>query len=97
MIILAVAGVVAIPATALAAGGGSLPDWIEQMIEQAPPAMQQHMRSPEMQQMLRDPAMQRKMASPEMREMMTSPETDQMMSGSSSMNGMMGAGPSGRR
>ena len=63
---------------AAAAQRSSLPGWLEQMIGDAPPAMQQQMRSPQMLQL---------MLSPEMQQMMAGAGT---MKSSGLMQGMMG-------
>ncbi len=66
----------ALPAVTFAADGSPLPGWMERMIGQAPPAMQQMMRSPEMQQQMSSPEVQ-----PQMENMMRSPEMQRMMGG----------------
>lgn len=78
----------------------SLPGWLEQMIGEAPPAMQQQMRSPQMLQMMLEPTMQQQMRSPDtqqrMKQMMNDSSMQQMMGDAGTMNpggsmqGMMG-------
>jgi len=63
---------------AVAAPRSPLPAWLEQMVGEAPPAMQQQMRSPQMQLL---------MLSPEMKQMMAGAGT---MKSSGLMQGMMG-------
>ena|SRR5229473_3375357 len=84
---------------AAAAPRSPLPSWLEQMIGDAPPAMQQQMRSPQMLQMM-SPKMQGQMRSPDarqrMEQMMHDPSMQQMLRGGGAMmsgcpmQGMMG-------
>ncbi len=67
---------------AAAAQRSSLPGWLEQTIGEAPPAMQQQMRSPDARQQ-----MERMMHDPSMRQMLRGGGA--MMSGGP-MQGMMG-------
>jgi hypothetical protein len=85
---LVVVGAVAAPATAVAAGDGGLPAWVERMTGDAPPELQRMMREPEMQRMMRTPAMERMMESVPLRSMermMRAPAMEGMM------DDMMGA------
>jgi hypothetical protein len=93
IVVLAAAAAAAAPVAALATGAPPLPGWLERMMGQAPPAMQQMMRSPEMRQQMSSPEVEQ-----EMEQMMRSPEMEQMMigagSGSAGMDAMMAARPS---
>ncbi len=85
---------------AAAAQRSSLPGWLEQMTGDAPPAMQQQIRSPQMLQMMLSPKMQEQMRSPDVRQqmerMMHDPSMRQMLRGGGAMmsggpmQGMMG-------
>lgn len=70
LVALGAVAAVAFPAGAFAAAKGiELPAWMWRMMDDAPPAMQQHMRSPEMEPMMESP-------SPEMRRMMETPPAE---------------------
>ena len=78
-----------LPVSALAAAW-PVPSWLERMMGQAPPAMQQHMHSPEMLRMMETPVMQQAMSSPHMSaEMMNSPGMQDGMRGGSMIDGPM--------
>ena len=85
---------------AVAAPRSPLPGWLGQMIGEAPPWIQQQMRSPQMLQMMLSPKMQEQMRSPDVRQqmerMMHDPSMRQMLRGGGAMmsggpmQGMMG-------
>lgn len=60
---LATAVAVVVPAVALGSNRHDLPSWMEQMMGQAPPEMQQMMQTPPMRRMMDNPP-------PEMQQMM---------------------------
>lgn len=51
------------PAAAVGSNDLPLPDWMERMMEDAPPEMQRHMDTPAMERSMRSPAMQQMMSS----------------------------------